>query len=60
MNTLEKAIALAVKALVVGGLRQAAAEPERPRLALTVGQREELVRRVTAQFKALGEREGPP
>ena len=59
MSRLEAAVKAAFEALLAEKLQDAATRRDPPRLALTKGQREELVRRVTAQVKAPGEQRGP-
>lgn len=60
MSRLEDVVRAAFKALLAEKLRNAAPDRDPSRLVLTEDQRAELVRRVTAQFKALGEQEGDP
>ncbi len=60
MSRLEAAVKAAFQALLAEKLQDAATRRDPPRLVLTEDQRAELVRRVTAQFKALGEQEGDP
>ncbi len=60
LSSIEDAVVVALRPLLDEQLRKSAPTWDPPRLVLTEDQRAELVRRVTAQFKALGEQEGDP